>query len=450
KYLAHFRDVIIKAKRTLPNPKNHFITHNFLSLLTPDQFDQIFDGVLKDDEATQCLTPLRLITSLPDNAHWARRLEMPTGDIAGPKIAAAVARTFDHQSERSTDIRWMKLMYHIIAGRVSFPASMAGRLEEYRLYPDKGDMRAVRPSIRATEIAFRQFEFGEEVPKGVKLPPGHQADFWREMKARTQCIAPYEFKPPSRASKEVVQELADIFRAVQDYFDDTATTTAPDARHEGAFGITLYAISLCLNSAMGYGHEVVEGRIVLRTIVEAFITLQYLASKDDPTLWQQYRQYGTGQAKLAFLKNIREEKIPSFVDLKLMEQLANEDMWMEFQDIQLGNWANLNLRKMAEDAGVLSTYNKFYDWSSGYTHGHWVGVRSTVFVNCVNPLHRFHRVPAPPIVKMPSIIPDAAALINGMLDTLSGLYPTFKPRLNLHKPAKAKRKKKTNAPSSSK
>jgi len=390
---------------------------------------------LGDEEAAACLAPLRLVDCLPDKIHWERCLKMPDAEAGYQKLAAAVAETFDHQSEKSTDIRWIKLMYLIVVGKVQFSGEMSERLEEYRLYPNKGDMRAVRPSIRASEIGFRQFEFGENLAAGVELPPDHREDFWREMKSKTICIAAEKFTPPSAAQKDVSREVADVFQALQNHFDETISTTAPDARHDGAFGLSLYAVSLLLNAAVGYGHEVTEGRIILRSIVEAFITLQYLAAKDDAALWQQYRQYGAGQAKLAFLKNIREDEVPSFVDLKLIEQLANEDMWMEFQDIQLGNWANLNLRKMAEDAGVLETYNKFYDWASGYTHGHWTAVRNAVFVNCMNPLHRFHRIPGPPIVGMPSITPDAASLINRMLDTLSKLYPTFKPRLRYHKAA---------------
>jgi hypothetical protein len=116
-----------------------------------------------------------------------------------------------------------------------------------------------------------------------------------------------------------------------------------------------------------------------------------------------------------------------------MEALANEDMWMEFEDIQLGNWANLDLRRMAKDGGVKDVYDKYYDWASGYTHGHWIGVRDTVFVNCLNPLHRFHRVPGPPIVKMPTILYDGCSLINRMLDTINSMYPSFKERLKAHK-----------------
>jgi hypothetical protein len=157
-----------------------------------------------------------------------------------------------------------------------------------------------------------------------------------------------------------------------------------------------------------------------------------LFTKDDPALWLQYRRYGAGQGKLAFLKNIREEEAPEFVDLKLLEGLADEDMWLEFQDIQIGHWANLNLRTMSEQAGVKDVYDKFYDWSSGYAHGHWLSVRDTVFINCVNPLHRFHRIPGPPVRVMPSVLPDGCKLINRMLDDLNSLYPPLKLRLKWH------------------
>lgn len=50
----------------------------------------------------------------------------------------------------------------------------------------------------------------------------------------------------------------------------------------------------------------------------------------------QYRNYGAGLSKLAYLKNVNEKNMPSFITKELLEQLANEDMWMEFQDIKLG------------------------------------------------------------------------------------------------------------------
>ncbi|MBA2588718.1 MAG: hypothetical protein H0U98_08855 [Alphaproteobacteria bacterium] len=431
-YLALFRHVDINAKECLTRPDDNFITHNYLSLLDRESFKTIFAQVLTNERACKALSALRLLDCLPDKGHWAECIPAPSADEGWQTLAAAVSDTFDHQSEKSTDIRWLKLMYLLISGRVNVAEALMPRIEEFRLFPDKGDMRQVRPSIRAFEIAFRDFEFGDTKIDGISLPPNHGPEFWVEMKTKTQCIMVKEFEPPQRAPRELAQEVADVMRKLQDHFIETSVTTAPDPRHDGSFGLALYAISLLLNLSTGFHHGTVEGRIVLRSVVEALITLTYLAKKDEQGLWSQYRRYGSGQAKLAFLKNIREKETPAFVDLKLIERLANEDMWMEFQDIHVGNWANLTLRGMAQDGGVKDVYDKHYDWASGYAHGQWICVRDAVFVNCVNPLHRFHRIPGVPIATMPSVLPDACSLVNRILETLNKLYPSFKARIKWH------------------
>ena len=400
----------------------------------------MFSAIFSNKEARRYLSALRLIECLPDRAHWARHLPEPDPEKDWQILIHAVGDTFDHQSQRATDIRWFKIAYLLLCQeRLVLPPKMA---EEIEYYPSKGDMRFVRPSIRALEIGTRTIEFGEEPTQRtgkegvVSLPARHDEAYWAEMRAKVGCIVSNEFQGPKRGPAELYDEALKIMQDIEKHFHATTATTAPDPRHDGAFGLALYALTLLFNAATSYSHNLVEGRIMLRSIMEAFVTLHYLAVKDEPKIWSQYRSYGSGQTKLAFLKNLREADVPEFVDLGLMEQLANEDMWMEFQDIELGNWANLNLRKMAEVGGIKSVYDRYYDWSSGYAHGHWTCVRDTVFVHCLNPLHRFHRIPAPPKSNMPSILPDACKLVNQMIDDLNHLYPSFKPRLKWHKTLK--------------
>jgi hypothetical protein len=415
-YLRLFRKVIINTRENVPRYEEMFVTHNYIATFSDIEFDEMFATVLANDNATQALRALRLVDCLPDRPHWDRHLPEPDPERDWNILFHAVADCFDHQSERATDIRWLKIMYMLVSGQLVMPESMEERLEELRLYPDKGDMRQVRPSIRATEIMFRGLELGEEEHRGPALPPNHRTQFWSEMKAKTGCIFPKGFEPPKGAPKELREELIATLQAAQEHFDDTIFTTAADPRHDGAFGLVLFALTLLFDATTGWTHTLVEGRLVLRTIVEAFITLHFLRAKDDPVLWLQYRRFGSGQGKLAFLKNVRQDEVPEFFDLEMIERLANEDMWLEFHDVEIGNWANLNLRTMAEQAEVKDVYDKFYDWSSGYSHGHWLCVRDTVFVNCMNPLHRFHRIPGPPVTTMPSVLPDGCKLINRMLD----------------------------------
>lgn len=431
-YLSLFRRTVMAAHENVDEElRPRMLTHSFLSTATNDTFDAIFDAVLGDDAARPLLRSLGLIEALPDRHHWIRNLGEADPIADWSPLVHAVADNFDHQSERATDVRWLKVMHEVVSGQMVFPEEMADLLEDFRLYPNRGEMTRVRPHIRAIEMSLRTIESGGAPT--IEAPALMGESFWVEMKAKTDCIHPKGFEPPTRPSAQLRDEAMHVMEQLQDHFDATVHTTDVDARHDGAFGLALFSLSHLLSLSAFHGHDFPFSRTVLRTIVEAFITLEYLGKKDEPALWQQYRRYGAGQVKLAFLKNVREDDVPEFFDLKLMEALANEDMWMEFEDIKIGNWANIDLRSMATFADVKSDYDKYYDWSSGFAHGHWMAVRETVFVNCMNPLHRYHRIPGPPLSLLPSVLPDAAKLVNRMLDRLNALYPSFKHRLTAHK-----------------
>ena len=221
----------------------------------------------------------------------------------------------------------------------------------------------------------------------------------------------------------------ELYNAVIDHFFATAVAARIDTRHEASFGLVLYMIQtmlFCINVDVS---KTAQGRLALRTTLEAFVNLRFLASKDNETIWAQYRNYGSGQAKLAFLKNLREDDIPDFINLAELERYANEDMWLEFQDIELGAWSNKNLRKMAEECGVKDVYDKHYDILSAYAHGNWIAVRDSVFSTCMNPLHRLHRIPMPPRLNLNDVVEDIVKLINRAMDDLNHLYPSIKKRM---------------------
>jgi hypothetical protein len=253
-----------------------------------------------------------------------------------------------------------------------------------------------------------------------------------EWYAKTQCIPHW---PDEKATRKryagFFEELATVYDELAAHFLDTVTTTAVDPRHDGSFGLVLFILQLLAFALQAATGQTVVGRFVVRTALEAYINLSFLAHKDDATIWMQYRNYGTGQAKLTYLKNVSLEDLPSFTTRELLESLVNEDQWLEFQDIKLGAWADKNLRQMAEEAGVKDTYDRYYDGLSGYVHGNWSAVRHAVFGNCLNPLHRFHRIPIRPHYLPQDAVPDLVKIANMALDLIGALYPTFKPRLRL-------------------
>jgi hypothetical protein len=155
-----------------------------------------------------------------------------------------------------------------------------------------------------------------------------------------------------------------------------------------------------------------------------------LLTRTRPPIWMQYRNYGASQSKLAYLK-YDEDDAPAFVTKELLKDLANSDVWMEFQDIKLGAWADKNLRQMAIDGDVKDFYDKYYDTLSGYIHANWSAVSQSTFAVCVNPLHRFHKVPVLPQFFFEDAVPDLVKIANLALDQINTLYPPFKSRLKI-------------------
>ena len=217
----------------------------------------------------------------------------------------------------------------------------------------------------------------------------------------------------------------------------TVSTTAIDPRHDGVFGLALYGLAMVASLFRPHSTRP-AGRIILRSLIETYFTLAYLVKKEEPALWNAYRAYGGGQAKLAFLKLVEMQELPRYVNLETLENLANEDAWDEFVSIDLGHWANKDLRRMSEEVNVKNIYDKYYSWPSSFVHAQWAAVRNTVFQLCLNPLHRLHRVPCPPRLDLEDVSWDALKLGNLILDLVSEAYPTFKPRFRAHSARKTR------------
>lgn len=354
---------------------------------------------------------------------WPRHLAPPDPDQHWPLLAQAVADCFDHQSEKATDCRWLKLMYKLAMGKFHLPIDAGEMALEIVEYPTRGDMRKVRPFIRATEMALRGG------PAGFEAPGAWNNEFWEDCWQNTACNIPAPRALTSQSHRGTSEALLDLYKQVTEHFHSSMPGTLLDARHDGAFGLVLYGVYCAMSLCRGNISFRAEARIVLRTLVEAFITLKYLSFKDDPTIWMQYRNFGVGQAKLSFLKHITSDDVPDYIDLEDLEMHSNADMWMEYQDINVGAWANKNLRTMATEARAKEIYDKYYDWPSGFVHANWSAVRDTTFEQCLNPLHRFHRVASFPRIDMNDVLIDAGKLVNLLLDELNKLYPSFKPRL---------------------
>jgi hypothetical protein len=413
RYLAIFRAISNNAEKF--RDTDAYLTHSEIAKLSSSEFETLMAPILSDDQVKLALAPLLLLEHLPDRHHWQEHL--PTTDAADgwDQMARAVLETFPHQSEAATDVRWLKVRFITIQGKMRFPEKLRDKVEELLAFPTLGDMHSVRPFIRSMEVSTGML-FGGVVPVWC-------SQFWEECLAKTECAAVHERGPATDFDHEAAaKQWADIYGHCGQHFIDTIRTTDIDPRHDGTFGLALYGLTLVI-STMRPNATRPAGRIVLRSLVETYLTLAYLIGKDEEQLWVAYRKYGGGQTKLAFLKLVEADELPRYVDLDALEALANEDLWQEYLDIDLGHWANKDLRRMSEEVGVKGIYDKYYGWPSSFVHAQWGAVRSTVFSTCLNPLHRLHRVPRPPRLDFEDVSWDAVVLGNLLLELVDKAYP---------------------------
>ena len=290
-------------------------------------------------------------------------------------------------------------------------------------YPNHEDPCMMGGSIRASETAL-------SIPNSK--PTEWVEKFWNECLNKTSCFPlNTNFTIGGLSTGTTMEQLGKVHNLLFQHVHETQATSGIDSRHDTVLGIGLYCLGL-LQELLRVGNcSSISARASLRTIVECYITLTYLVKKNNAELWQSYRVYGAGQAKLAFLKLDESTDEPNYVDIQTLEQVANEDMWQEFLNIDLGHWDNTNLRQMSIEAGVKDIYDRFYDWTSTFAHGHWGAIRDTVFDTCGNPLHRLHRIPRQSSRALPDVVPDACELVDKVLEIVSQLYPDFPHRVTL-------------------
>ena len=377
------------------------------------------------------LRSLLLLPEIPCFNDWKEILPEPKSEEDWQKLIKGVAVTFRHQSQEATDCRWIKILCEILGGKIKFTRTMEDTAQGILEYPSFGDMRQVRPSIRAMEIGLRQDQ---------KIGSLDWAKyFWKYCFDHTRCV-PEEAvnKKIQRRQKKLADEMEDLRKhyfdetkvvrnKLIDHFFATSQTSTIDSRHEGAFGLSLYATSLFIEIIFYRTSLSITGRLGLRALVETYITFTYLLQKEktEPRVWDDYRSYGTGQIKLVYLKLQELKKNTSSIELDEMDLIANEDKWVEFIPINLGHWDSANLRKMAEEVKLKDLYDKFYNYTSGFMHGNWGAVRESIYQKCINPLHRYHRIPTYNLPLMPSVMKDTMEITNKILGCLSVAYPSF-------------------------
>jgi Family of unknown function (DUF5677) len=135
-------------------------------------------------------------------------------------------------------------------------------------------------------------------------------------------------------------------------------------------------------------------------LVELRITMRWMAIQEDPSIYQQYKEYGAGKAKLysRLMAQIPEEwLVPETGEARdELERLSHNDETVDFRVVDLRSTfaEGKTLRDMADECGLLDLYRHGYQLNSGIAHSEWWSVEMHCMEPCRNVLHRGHLIPS--------------------------------------------------------
>jgi hypothetical protein len=136
-------------------------------------------------------------------------------------------------------------------------------------------------------------------------------------------------------------------------------------------------------------------------MTDAHITLAWILH-DPPERAKKYILYGLGQEKLQI------EHLKADVDQddeQIQQMIKMKESWLNSQrrdfmtEVNVGNWSGLNTRQMAIESDCEGLYKFAYTPFSGVAHNMWQHVSLYNLKPCVNPIHKYHKVPT--ILKAP-------------------------------------------------
>ncbi|HEY4178849.1 MAG TPA: DUF5677 domain-containing protein [Kofleriaceae bacterium] len=132
------------------------------------------------------------------------------------------------------------------------------------------------------------------------------------------------------------------------------------------------------------------GGILLRAMADVHITLAWIALKPEERT-RQFVLHGLGQEKL-LIEHLKARGVDDDYT-RSSEAWLNAQRYTWLTEVNVGNWADLSIRDMAQETNLLDFYRLRYSPLSAEAHSMWNHIARFNLRTCTNPLHRYHRVP---------------------------------------------------------
>jgi hypothetical protein len=130
--------------------------------------------------------------------------------------------------------------------------------------------------------------------------------------------------------------------------------------------------------------------VLLRAMADVHITLAWILLKPEERT-RLFVLHGLGQEKL-LLEHLKARGIDD-ATTRSMEAWIDSQRYTWLTEVNVGSWADMSIRDMAEEASLIDFYRLRYSPLSAEAHSMWNHIARFNLRVCENPLHRYHRVP---------------------------------------------------------
>lgn len=357
---------------------------DILSLSERDQLNlyQRFSEII-DIEVLSPLSVIFTYSNYPCFASFFLSSSSPEDRIK--LINDVIAEASHHQSDFSTDIRFLVLYYQLLTNRLHMQRETLELLLEYpSLSHSDVKMRMIRPTVRAMEIGM----------------PDDSNDsylniFWEGVSRMSDCEL-YSITINSN-HKDSDKYLSKVKDKLLYYTEILTSARLLDNKMLVILGIATYSYKRILEVVEHELYQTITGRSIVRVLIENYIMLKYLLKNESlhTDIWTEYQYYGIGQYKLIVERYRESEKelTDNHVMYDYMDLLVEEYKNKEFIDMDTSYFDKMNVREKAISVGEKELFGLYYDYDSAFEHGLWGAIRESSLLKCDSPSHQYHCVP---------------------------------------------------------
>lgn len=322
----------------------------------------------------------------------------------------AVKNLLNRKSRGAMLVQTIAVYIMGITGRLMFAKGQSpGDIEEIFKYPNTEESKKVASGIRATLGAIRTLYDNQEAIKWSTY-------FWNHGYEISVCeIEKPPFTELSKKQEESINKIysitkeyqKELYKEIGDLWLKAKIDISNPVKDEVLGGLISRQARLATAVVSDSNIWTLDlGRIIQRCMVDTHITLSWLIKEGKQEDYEKFVEFGLGQEKLLMehLKARLDESDPKFkeksAEIEYRKNWIDSQLLTNFLPVNVGNWTTKNVHKMAEEAQCMDIYNLSYTPFSNTVHGMWNTLARVNLKFCLNPLHKFHRLPSleePPI-----------------------------------------------------